>query len=356
MSQETIEVDLALTSSKEVSQLLVVDSSRASISAGDVSQSSQISPHRKKQMMKIPIVVFPSQDFKDIREHTVNRTPVIPRTPGTPRSLRQTRQLPSTETPVNGQGNEVNTSKSIGHGRLTNTPTKQTKGRKAKTDPARAELEAYSKEFLKELSQNVFKNRFGEETRLEWSNRLTRTAGKAHYSRHLDGSEESRIELSSKVVDRKDRIRNTLSHELCHLAAWRFDGNRDGGHGVEWSRWADKVMKCYPHIKITRTHTYELDYPFNWQCTSCGKKYGRWSKSISTADMVCACEGELMFISSNASRKITGREESSRRQANPSPRRKPRPDTCIIDLTCDTEQDVEVLTLGVDNIDLTKTG
>ena len=30
----------------------------------------------------------------------------------------------------------------------------------------------------------------------------------------------SKIELSSKVIDSADRLRDTLIHEMCHAAAW----------------------------------------------------------------------------------------------------------------------------------------
>lgn len=188
---------------------------------------------------------------------------------------------------------------------------------------------------------------------MSWNNRLTRTAGKAHYSRHLDGSEESRIELSYKVVDREDRVRNTLSHEMCHLAAWRFDGNRDGGHGPEWSSWAMKVMQRYPAISITQTHTYDIDYPFKWKCTSCEQVYGRWSNSICTSKQVCICDGELKLIAGKSSRTLTSRLECSTRSPKPSPRTRRQRDACVIDLTCDDVYDVEGLASEVDALDLT---
>lgn len=45
-----------------------------------------------------------------------------------------------------------------------------------------------------------------------------------------------RIELSTKVCDSADRVRDTLLHELCHAAVWIIDGE-NGGHGPVWKRW-----------------------------------------------------------------------------------------------------------------------
>ena len=70
-----------------------------------------------------------------------------------------------------------------------------------------------------------------------WNGRLTKTAGMCIQRKikitkkpnHLfaysnnTGAEEvraSKIELSTKVLDSSDRLRDTLIHEMCHAAAW----------------------------------------------------------------------------------------------------------------------------------------
>ena len=44
----------------------------------------------------------------------------------------------------------------------------------------------------------------------------------------------ARVELSSKVVDCPDRLRRTLAHELCHVAAWLIDHSSKPPHGQVW--------------------------------------------------------------------------------------------------------------------------
>lgn len=39
------------------------------------------------------------------------------------------------------------------------------------------------------------------------------------------------MELSSKVLDNRDRLRLTLAHELCHVAAWLIDHVARPPHG-----------------------------------------------------------------------------------------------------------------------------
>ena len=72
---------------------------------------------------------------------------------------------------------------------------------------------------------------------IAWNARLTKTAGMciqrklkitkkpnhSFASPNNTGIEEvraSKIELSTKVLDSPDRLRDTLIHEMCHAAAW----------------------------------------------------------------------------------------------------------------------------------------
>ena len=72
---------------------------------------------------------------------------------------------------------------------------------------------------------------------ITWNPRLTKTAGMciqrrikltkkpdiSYIGQKLSETEEvraSKIELSSKVLDSSDRLRDTLIHEMCHAAAW----------------------------------------------------------------------------------------------------------------------------------------
>ena len=66
-----------------------------------------------------------------------------------------------------------------------------------------------------------------------------------------------------------ERIRNTLSHEMCHLACWVIDNQPREGHGQLFKSWlvprrfwirstieetitrANKVMYKYPDVHIS---------------------------------------------------------------------------------------------------------
>lgn len=75
--------------------------------------------------------------------------------------------------------------------------------------------------------------------------------------RSKEGVQTTEIELATKILDSEglfsviaslerwtgvspivaERIQNTLSHEMCHLASWIIDGDPKEGHGKIWKAW-----------------------------------------------------------------------------------------------------------------------
>ena len=102
----------------------------------------------------------------------------------------------------------------------------------------------------------------------------------------------ARVELSEKVVDSAERLRDTLVHELCHAAAWVVSGYR-GGHGPVWRGWAARVQRRFPELPpVTRCHSYQIHCKYTYRCTGCGYSFGRHSKSLDVTRKVCGrCRG-----------------------------------------------------------------
>ncbi|KAI0762076.1 SprT-like family-domain-containing protein [Irpex lacteus] len=151
--------------------------------------------------------------------------------------------------------------------------------------------EKYAQDLFEELNRAVFKGGLPKETQLKWSNRLLTTAGRARWKKSRDGSQTSEIELATKILDCDERIRNTLSHEMCHLACWIIDGDPKEGHGKAFKSWAAKIMRRRSDIEVTTRHNYEINYPYEWECENCAKIYGRYSKSIRPDECRCgACK------------------------------------------------------------------
>ncbi|KAF8060981.1 SprT-like family-domain-containing protein [Lyophyllum atratum] len=177
---------------------------------------------------------------------------------------------------------------------------------------------------------SVFKNGVPKDTKLNWSKRLLTTAGKARWHRSREGVQTTEIELAEKILDCDERIRNTLSHEMCHLASWIIDADPKEGHGRLWKAWTSKVMHRCPEIEITTRHDYEISYTYEWKCMKCAKIYGRFSKSIRVDECVCgACkEGRLTPLFATRAPKTPKTPKSSRMASTKpqdSPHSLPRP-------------------------------
>ncbi|CAK9781729.1 hypothetical protein CC85DRAFT_267591 [Cutaneotrichosporon oleaginosum] len=166
-----------------------------------------------------------------------------------------------------------------------------------------AHREKYAQSLFDELDASVFGARLGRagaSCTIKWDARINKSAGMAHRraTRHKDGSRthEVWIALASKVLSEERQVRDTLAHEMCHVAAWVVDAEFRNPHGRVFKAWGRKVMRARPDISVTTKHDYTIHYKYEWQCTdvACRKVYRRHSKSIDPAKQVCgACRARL---------------------------------------------------------------
>jgi len=189
----------------------------------------------------------------------------------------------------------------------------------AKTKPelARRLHELYNRE--------IFGSALPHDMPIDWNVRLTKTAGLCYSRRERKYNVETRtarIELSTKVIDSADRLRDTLIHEMCHAASWVVSGYRDG-HGPLWRRWAEQAMKRFPELPvIDRCHAYAIRTKYSYKCVNCGYTIGRHSKSLDTSRKVCGhCHGrfELVVNGKQVSTKAQGGAGNSATPKAPNP-------------------------------------
>ncbi|KAK2461725.1 hypothetical protein APHAL10511_006188 [Amanita phalloides] len=228
-----------------------------------------------------------------------------------------------------------------------NRPPKR-RSKKANSALEREKRIKYAEELFSELNNAVFKNGLPMDTKLTWNKRLLTTAGRANWRRSREGSHSTEIELSEKILDCKERIRNTLSHEMCHLATWLIDQDPKQAHGKLWKRWASKVMRKRPDIEITTRHSYEISYPYQWRCEKCSEIYGRFSKSIHPDECVCGVckEGKLVPL-------FTVRKKTQDGSTSTKPKTPPsKTVSSSIDTKLDSESEVEVLLTALRNVTL----
>ncbi|XP_009463685.1 PREDICTED: acidic repeat-containing protein [Nipponia nippon] len=164
----------------------------------------------------------------------------------------------------------------------------------------------YFKKNKEELAQKlyclynstIFEQKLPEKMAIIWNKKMRKTAGYC-VTGQTEGPEAkryARIELSEKVCDSADRLRDTLIHEACHAATWLINGVRDG-HGQFWRFYANKSAVIHPELPVvTRCHSYEINYKFIYECVVCKATIGRHSKSLDTECFVCAfCGGQLVL-------------------------------------------------------------
>ncbi|KAJ4423249.1 hypothetical protein N0V82_002110 [Gnomoniopsis sp. IMI 355080] len=168
--------------------------------------------------------------------------------------------------------------------------------------------------FLLELDERITDNGLSELSastggvRIEWTNKLHTTAGRANWKRETikqkkDGETVSSryrhhasIELSTKVIDDEHRLLNVIAHEFCHLANFMISGITTNPHGKEFKAWAAKVTAVFGdrNIDVTTKHSYDIDFKYVWECTMCGLEFKRHSKSINPERHRCgACKSQL---------------------------------------------------------------
>ncbi|XP_015115223.1 nucleolar protein dao-5 isoform X2 [Diachasma alloeum] len=156
------------------------------------------------------------------------------------------------------------------------------------------------KVLYKIYNEKIFDNKLPPDMLIEWNIRMRGTAGFCYNKKvkTLTGfTRSSRIALATKIVDKPDRLRDTLVHELCHAATWLTNEISDG-HGPYWKAWAVKAMKTFPELPpIKRCHDYEIATKFTYRCTQCGYSIGRHSKSLDVQKKRCGyCFGRFELL------------------------------------------------------------
>ncbi|XP_020783564.2 germ cell nuclear acidic protein isoform X2 [Boleophthalmus pectinirostris] len=167
--------------------------------------------------------------------------------------------------------------------------------------------EELTSRLFKLYNASVFDGKLPASMPVTWNKKMRKTAGYCITGQERGGGNRyARIELSEKVCDSADRLRDTLIHEMCHAATWLINGVRDG-HGNFWKLYARKSTVIHPELPmVTRCHSYDIKYKFQYQCTRCQNTIGRHSKSLDTERFVCAlCTGKLVLLNPSKPRTPT---------------------------------------------------
>ncbi|XP_017773813.1 PREDICTED: acidic repeat-containing protein [Nicrophorus vespilloides] len=169
----------------------------------------------------------------------------------------------------------------------------------------RNNYKTYKDQLLQKLfklyNEKIFGNAISEDSPIEWSDRMTGTAGYCVCRKitHKNGKIERKVrfKLSTKILDSADRLRDTFVHELCHAATWLVNEVSDG-HGPFWKSWACKAMRTFPELPaIKRCHDYTINTKYTYKCMGCGYSFGRHSKSLDLERKRCGhCYGKFEVL------------------------------------------------------------
>ena len=64
------------------------------------------------------------------------------------------------------------------------------------------------------------------------------------------------INLSRQLVTNEQRLKDTLAHEMCHIAQYYIDRDNGKPHGRSFRNWADLFERRVRGVVITTTHNY----------------------------------------------------------------------------------------------------
>ncbi|KDQ20462.1 hypothetical protein BOTBODRAFT_40635 [Botryobasidium botryosum FD-172 SS1] len=197
--------------------------------------------------------------------------------------------------------------------------------------PTEAHLSSVAFALFTELNEKVFEGKMppakeagaeGEGCELVWSKTLRSTAGRAccrGEGKNPDGTRKwkCKIELSKKVVDCEERVRHTLSHEMCHLAAWIIDFEQKPDHGPAFK----KCKLAYAEsLDVNLSRHDRHGTPTKSPTSTSGNAFGRHSKSIDPSTQVCGrCKSQIrpLFAAPKATAKKSGYQEFLKENLKP---------------------------------------
>ncbi|KAM6923471.1 germ cell nuclear acidic protein [Xenentodon cancila] len=261
--------------------------------------STSFSPKTTKDPKKEPPVSVPPEIFATPSSKSLREMPKHVKTPGKSSIVKPT--VSQTE-PRHGPSSRVPACKTPGCFLQSLTNPDSSYGASFKKNK-----EELTGKLYQLYNASVFDNKLPVKMSVTWNKKMRKTAGYCVTGQErAGGMRYARIELSEKVCDSADRLRDTLIHEMCHAATWLINGVRDG-HGNFWKLYARKATLVHPELPmVTRCHSYDIKYKFQYQCTRCKNTIGRHSKSLDTQRFVCAlCTGQLVLLTPSKPRAPT---------------------------------------------------
>ena len=120
----------------------------------------------------------------------------------------------------------------------------------------------------------VFGNLLPKDLKISFHPQLWEHSGLTFAWIDKHGKPVAEIFLSVRHNENPERVRNTLVHELCHVATYLIDGvceKENNGHGVLFHKWGKHVNSVFPQIQTVKQFDTSVTYTnFLMKCRECG--------------------------------------------------------------------------------------
>ena len=141
----------------------------------------------------------------------------------------------------------------------------------------RANRDALARTLYSQFNNTVFNNLLPTDMKIYFSY-MESNSGTTHISIYPDGSFFCEIELSILHMEHPQRVRDTLLHEMCHVAVHCIDlieDPTDSGHGSYWKRWTEHAKSIYPFINIEKFDNTITFTRCIYTCNECDHEIAR---------------------------------------------------------------------------------
>lgn len=135
---------------------------------------------------------------------------------------------------------------------------------------------------------------------VEWSTRMTRSAGIFWWKRYPSQRLECGIRLSAPLLAHRPctDILATLTHEMIHAWIALHVQDLHHGHGPLFRRKLECINRQSPSFRVTRHHRFLAEVQqhmrYRWDCLHCGQVYRRQRRTIDPKRHRCGrCSGRL---------------------------------------------------------------
>ena len=150
------------------------------------------------------------------------------------------------------------------------------------------------------FNKTVFDNQLPIDTNITFHSQLWNRTGMTLTFKH-PVTKCYDIILSKRHMENPEFMRDTLLHELCHVATLTIDlmspREKSDHHGPIWKKWTQHAESVHPDIsKVVTVYTGPRVTQYLYECTNCGFDIGSITPLFQYQPCNCACGGNYYLV------------------------------------------------------------